>query len=281
MQKVLVASLVSLSVLVFSWQGAAQEAPPAKEKAASPFENPKEVEDAPRTPAKHQIELAEPLAADKTLEERLETKASFHAEEAPLKSFAEALEAALDTSVVLATKKLEEAAINTETPVTYKLKNVRIKTALKVILGDLGLAYVTEDNVLIITTPEDAGSQLTTRVYDCRDLMKLASPIKKVRQPKQMDHRPEIGTAALPAKAPENKEEAGADGGYNVADLIEVITTTVSPDSWDDVGGPGSVQDFKGLVTISQTQEVHDGVEQLLNMLHKAGGLEEKVKVSR
>ncbi len=60
-----------------------------------------------------------------------------------------------------------------------------------------------------------------------------------------------------------------------------VVTTTVAPDSWDDVGGPGSIADFKGLMTISQTQQVHEDIEKLLNMLHKAGGLEEKVKVSR
>jgi hypothetical protein len=73
-------------------------------------------------PAKHRIELAEPLAVDKSLEERLEAKGSFQAEEATLKSFAAALEGTLDTSVVLMTKKLEEAAINTDTPLSYKLK---------------------------------------------------------------------------------------------------------------------------------------------------------------
>ena len=39
----------------------------------------------------------------------------------------------------------------------------------------------------------------------------------------------------------------GARGGGVVADfdsLIELITTTIDPDSWDDVGGPGSVAEF-------------------------------------
>jgi hypothetical protein len=40
---------------------------------------------------------------------------------------------------------------------------------------------------------------------------------------------------------------AGARGGGVQADfdsLIELITTTIDPDSWDDVGGPGSVAEF-------------------------------------
>ena len=77
------------------------------------------------------------------------------------------------------------------------------------------------------------------------------------------------------------KEEIGPDGNYEIDDLIDVITASVMPDSWDEVGGPGSISDFKGLVTVSQTQDVHEQVENLLNMLHKASGLEEKVKVSR
>src|SRR6185436_406116 len=162
-----------------------------------------------------------------------------------------------------------------------KLKNVKVQTALRLILGELELTFVTHDDVIMITTPEDAGSQLKTRVYDCRDLMKLPSPVRKVTKTHPAPQQSSIGTPELSAKASDKKEQVGPDGGYEIADLIETITTTVMPDSWDDVGGPGSAADFKGLVTISQTQEVHEQIESLLNMLHKAGGLEEKVKVSR
>lgn len=280
MRRLHLLGLILIGGMVFAPLAVAQEDAPAK-PAVDPFDAGKKDGAAPRQPAGHRIELMEPLDPTQSLEERLEAKASLQAEEATLRSFADALEKALDTSVVLAVKKLEEAAINTDTPITCKLKNVRLQTGLKLILGELGLAYVLHDNVLMITTPEDAGSQLITRVYDCRDLLKLPSPIKRGKRPKTQPGQPEIGTANLPAPLPEKKEEATPDGGYEVADLIEVIIGTVTPDSWEDVGGPGSVKDFKGLITLSQTQEVHEDVEKLLNMLHKAGGLEEKVKVSR
>ncbi|HEY2415754.1 MAG TPA: DUF1598 domain-containing protein [Pirellulaceae bacterium] len=45
----------------------------------------------------------------------------------------------------------------------------------------------------------------------------------------------------------------GARGGAAMADftsLIELITTTLKPDSWDDVGGPGAIDEFRGGVYV-------------------------------
>lgn len=279
MRRNLVLGFVVLGVFGLGRFVAAQD-DPAK-PAVNPFEGGAKVEQGNKRSADPVIKFDQPPGPEATLEERLEAKGTFHAEELPLKDFVEALGTVLDKSVILATKKLEEAAINTETPVTFKLRNVKTKTALRLILGELGLTYLTYDDVLMITTPEDSGSQMVTRVYDCRDLMKLPSPVRRVKKTHPEQQPSNIGTTALPAKATEKKEEVAPDGGYEIADLIETITVTVVPDSWDDVGGPGSIADFKGLVTVNQSQEVHEQIEKLLNMLHNAGGLEEKVKVSR
>ena len=225
----------------------------------------------------HSIKLAEPIDAAKTLEQRLEARATFQGEEATLRNFAEALETALDVSVVLATKKLEESAIDVDTPLTYKLRNVRVRTALEFILGDIGLSCVIKENVLIISTHESVCEQLVTRVYDCRGLMKLPSPIKKIIY----SPRPFVVTSGTPRQTKTGVADAGPDGGYDIDDLILVLTMVVEPNSWDDVGGPGAVSEFKGLFAIHQTPSTHEKVENLLNMLHEAGGLKEKVKVSR
>ncbi|MCE9529417.1 MAG: hypothetical protein K8R36_25490 [Planctomycetales bacterium] len=277
MRRILVLGIVLLGVFGLGRVVTAQDEP--AKPAANPFEGGAKVEQANKRSADPVIKLAQPPGTEATLEERLEAKGTFHAEEVPLKEFVEALGSALDKSVVLATKKLEEAAINTETPVTFRLRNVKVQTALRIILGELGLMYLTYDDVLMITTPEDAGSQLVTRVYDCRDLMKLPSPVRRGTRTQQSSQQSAIGTSDLPAKPTDKKEAVGPDGGYEMSDLMQAIAGTISPDTWDDVGGPGSMSDFKGLLTISTSQEVHEQTEKLLNMLHKAGGLEEKVKV--
>src|SRR4029078_6829366 len=66
----------------------------------------------------------------------------------------------------------------------------------------------------------------------------------------------------------------GGMGGGGIADfdsLIELITTTIDPDSWDDVGGPGSIAEFATNLSlvISQTQEVHDKIDRLLAQLRE------------
>jgi hypothetical protein len=77
---------------------------------------------------------------------------------------------------VLSTKKLEEAAINLETPVTVNFKQISLRAGLRNMLGELGLTYLIKDEVMQITTPEDAGSQLITKVYRVGDLVVPIAP---------------------------------------------------------------------------------------------------------
>ena len=94
-----------------------------------------------------------------------------------------------------------------------------------------------QDGVLLITTPEEAENHLETIVYPVGDLV-------------------------LP---PNSTEETQAD----FDSLIDLIKTTVKPTSWDDTGGAGSITPFENnlSIVVSQTQEVHEEIEQLLEKL--------------
>ena len=96
--------------------------------------------------------------------------------ETPLKEVIDDLKDRFNIPIVLATKKLEEAAINLETPVTVSLKGISLRAGLRNMLGDLGLTYLIKDEVMQITTPEDAGSQLITKVYRVGDLVVPIAP---------------------------------------------------------------------------------------------------------
>ena len=54
---------------------------------------------------------------------------------------------------------------------TKNLKGVSSKSALRLMLHELGLTYVIKDEVLLITTTEAAESKLSTRVYSVADLV--------------------------------------------------------------------------------------------------------------
>lgn len=77
---------------------------------------------------------------------------------------------------------------------------------------------------------------------------------------------------------------AGGFGGGVQPDfdsLIELITTTVEPDSWEELGGPGSVAPFATNLSlvVSQTQEVHDRLADLLEQLRRLQDLQVTIEV--
>ena len=53
---------------------------------------------------------------------------------------------------------------------------------------------------------------------------------------------------------------------------MEVITSIVKPDSWDEVGGAGSVEVFEpwSVLAVSQTWENHEQLESLLVAVRQA-----------
>ena len=76
----------------------------------------------------------------------------------------------------------------------------------------------------------------------------------------------------------------GGAGGGAQADfdsLIELITTTVKPSTWDEVGGPGSVSEFRNNLSlvISQTQDVHEEIVDLLEQLRRNQDLQVTIEV--
>jgi general secretion pathway protein D len=73
-------------------------------------------------------------------------------------------------------------------------------------------------------------------------------------------------------------------GGAAMADfdtLIELITSTIVPDSWDLVGGPGAIESFPTNLSlvISQTQDVHDQIADLLRQLRRLQDLQVTIEV--
>lgn len=76
----------------------------------------------------------------------------------------------------------------------------------------------------------------------------------------------------------------GGMGGGSLADfdsLIELVQTTVAPDSWDAVGGPGSMSPFYANLSlvISTTQEIHEQIQALLDQLRRLQDLQITIEV--
>ena len=108
-----------------------------------------------------------------TLADKLNARTDAEFVETPLKDAIEFLAEKSELQIILKAKRLEEMGVNVDQPVSLRLKNVRLSTLLDVMLEDLGLVYTEKDDLVVITTPDDAQATMEVRVYDCRDLLTM------------------------------------------------------------------------------------------------------------
>jgi hypothetical protein len=290
------------------------ETPRAKPAAASesPFSAPaRAASKAQSRVAEPSVEfLPEPSQGEKLIAAALDRKATFQFAETPLADVVVFVEDLLEHKVPieLDIRALEDAGVGADTPVTLRVKDVKLRTALKLLLDEYDLAYLIRDDVMVIMTIDKAETELVTRTYPVGDLLEVfpASAPKaqsagsgmfqiedKPAAFKQSTFQPTwVKTPGDPTEAPAAKAESGGAGAaaglaktgtqkakdarkgnpdpYDV--LIDVITTTVKPQTWDEVGGPGSISavPVAQSLVISQTRELHDEILELLRALRAA-----------
>jgi len=88
---------------------------------------------------------------------------------------------------------------------------------------------------------------------------------------------------AMPGNMPLGFGPGGLGGGTQADfdSLIELITSTVQPQTWTDMGGPGSIAPFPTnlSIVVSHTQEVHEEVVDLLEQLRRLQDLQVTIEV--
>lgn len=91
----------------------------------------------------------------------------------------------------------------------------------------------------------------------------------------------------FPSSSSRNPHTPGGPGGMGggvQADfdpLIDLITSTIEPDSWQDVGGPGSISGFDTNLSlvVSQRQDIHERIADLLEQLRRLQDLQVTIEV--
>lgn len=210
-------------------------------------------------------------SASLKIDEQLNKATNIDVVEMPLKDVFIYLQELHQIPIVLKTRKLNEASIPMDTPVTKSLKGIRLSTALHHILDDLDLTYYIDD-VLVITTPDDAQAHPEVRIYDCRDI--LSTSATNLEQP-SLGQNPEQ-TIRTPRMS--NNQLSANQRDHRAEQLMKIITTNVDPATWADSQrgkpGNGAISEFNGLLVVTQTAQTHLKVEHVLNMLREAAGLD-------
>jgi len=188
-----------------------------------------------------------PHAGHDAIHEKLESTVDLSFHGVPLDLVVKRLARDYALPISIDHRALQDAGIECDLPVTRTVRNMSLGAVLVWILHDINLTYTVRDGSVWITTPEEAESDLATRIYPVRDL---------VYYPSQPPTPPD-GPQRL---VPDWKGGAGVD--YD--SLIETITTCIEPTSWVDAGGDGDIDWCEGALIVSQTPRVLAEIEPLL-----------------
>jgi hypothetical protein len=159
----------------------------------------------------------------------------------PLRDVVTILSETYDIPIQFDNAALDAIAASPDVEVSVQINNVGLRSALDLMLKNAGaeeLTYIIDNEVLLITTQEEAERRLETIVYRVDDLVDddYAGPYT-----------------------------ADADT------LIDIIVASVDHESWMENGtGEGEINAFPpGMIVIAQTSRVHKLVERLLDDLRR------------
>ena len=163
-------------------------------------------------------------------------------DELPLSEVVEVLSRTLKLPVTIDTQALEDLGLDPSTGVTAESTSIPARSGLAMMLEPLELVAVWKHETVRITSREMAEESLATRVYPVEDVIAFA----------------------------ENKNiDEGRRISAELDNLIDLITTTISPETWDVVGGPSVATSFaiRKAIVCSTTDDVHDDIERLFQLL--------------
>jgi hypothetical protein len=151
---------------------------------------------------------------------------------------------------VVLSRKIEDAGVQPDQPVTRSCSNISLEAFLNRMLSDLNLTLMVRNESIYVTTVEDAQSpeNMYIRVYPVADLADYYR---------------------LPAK----------EGGTVEMDfdtLIDLVTSTIEPDSWQDVGGPGAIygHEQSRTLVVSTRRDIHHKLAGMINTIRRAKRLQ-------
>jgi type II secretory pathway component GspD/PulD (secretin) len=238
----------------------------------------------------------------------------------PLQRVIDDLSAMTGLNIIADTTALEENSISLDQRLSLTVSNISLKSALNILLKKAHLTYVIKDQVLQITTENYASGKMKQVIYPVADLVipvddhapplvsDLTNTLQRFNESQMMGPRgitPYVPLGGLVGGAPTSsmQDSMNNPGGFASANgqfsqqresvskqwakntihenLIKLITTTIAPESWSDMGGKGVIQYYPlglGLV-VNQVQDIQEQVAALLAALRRLQDLEVAIEI--
>lgn len=178
---------------------------------------------------------------DEVVRKKLTEPTAFRFSKTPLEEALASLAEQHDVRIDLNRSSLSDLGISPDVPVTLKLTDVSLRSALELILPQLDLTYLVDSGRLLIESIEESEDRKCVVIYPLGDL---------------------IGS--------------NRDQSVNVFDeLIVLIVCMVNPTSWGEMTGPGEIAEFRDLLILPQTEKTHNEIINLLTGLRKVSRVEQ------
>jgi len=202
----------------------------------------------------------------------------------PLKDVINLIRVGAKVNIVVRWNVLESMGIEKNTEITMKLHNVSWGKLLELILdqagaGEVELAYTVDDGVLIISTKEDLSRKQKTKTYNIRDLLikipNFKGPGINIANTGQGGQQQGgLGGGRFIEGGGQGGNQSGGfltDDGDDEEDqddpvdpIIELIISTIDPESWRVSGGNvGSVSVLGPQLIVTQTSTAHIQIRDL------------------
>ena len=119
------------------------------------------------------VDLANPGSSEKRLYDALNQPVEeMNFQETPLRDVINQLKDKYDIPIIADKKAFEDAGLDLDTTVvTQNVSGISLRSALRLLLGDIDLTYLIKDEVMLITTKDKAAENLVVKVYPVGDLV--------------------------------------------------------------------------------------------------------------
>jgi len=195
-----------------------------------------------------------------------------------------------DINIAVDWDDLGANGIERDKPISFRARDVRLRTAMQEILrqagGDVSLGFIVAEGLLRVATKSKLDRDKSVLVYDIRDLIvniPRFTSAPRVDQSQLPDAPPIAGFAGSSNPifgdfASENDDQV--DQRIRKADkemvhqVTDIIRTTVEPDSWRETGGgDGALRELNGQLIVYNTSSAQQQVQDLLSQLRQSRAL--------
>ena len=235
--------------------------------------------------------------SERKIEKSLSETVSLHFHNVPLTEIIRHIATTHGINIAMDKRAIETEGLMLDQPLSIDVDGIPLRSALSLVLEQAdGLVYDIQYDVLKITNRLAQDSTYKLEVYNVADLvvpMNLNAKLDPFENLSNASNSAYAGgglfqvdddlTVGISGNGMPRGGGSGRDNmnGADFSGLVDLITTTVEPGTWDSDGGAGRLQGNENTLSlvIRQTPAVHEQIVELLGQLRKLQDLQVTVEV--